>query len=62
LLLFGGEVLLAYFEPIRLYVAVTGVLIVFGAFLRELTMVRRTGESTVEQAGTERTEAGPAIF
>lgn len=62
LFLFGGEVLLAYFEPIRLYVALTGVLIVFAAFLREWTMMRRTGEPTVGQAGTERTEAGPALF
>lgn len=35
LLLFGGELLLTYFEPIRIYVAAAGVLIVLFALLRE---------------------------
>ena len=35
MLLFGGELLLSYYEPIRLYVAAAGVLIVAAATLRE---------------------------
>ena len=35
LLVFGGDLLLTYFEPIRIYVAALGVLIAAWAFLRE---------------------------
>lgn len=35
MLLFGGELLLSYYEPIRLYVAAAGVLIVATVTLRE---------------------------
>jgi hypothetical protein len=45
LLLFGGELLLAYFEPVRVYVAAIGVLIVLTALLREWTMVRKEAEA-----------------
>lgn len=45
LLLFGGELLLTYFEPIRVYVAAIGVLIVLAALLREWTTVRREAQA-----------------
>ncbi len=35
LLLFGGELLLAYFEPVRLYVAAAGVALLVGAIVME---------------------------
>ncbi len=37
LLLFGGELLLTYYEPVRVYVAAVGVLTVFAAVLWEWT-------------------------
>lgn len=43
LLLFGAEALLAYFEPVRLYVALAGTVLVAAAVLRELR--RRSPES-----------------
>ncbi len=45
LLLFGGELLLTYFEPVRVYVAAVGVLIVLAVVLREWTMVRKNAEA-----------------
>ncbi len=41
LLLFGGEVLLTYFEPVRVYVAGAGVLVVAVALAREWRIARR---------------------
>lgn len=41
MLLFGGELLLAYFEPIRLYVAAAGVLVLAVATGRELMLRRK---------------------
>ena len=41
MLIFGGEVLLAYFEPIRLHVAAAGVLLLATATGRELMLRRR---------------------
>ncbi len=35
LLLFGGELLLTYFEPVRIYVAATGVLVLGVAVIAE---------------------------
>ncbi len=37
-LLFGGELLLAYFEPVRVYVAAMGVITVLAVVLWEWTM------------------------
>ena len=37
LLAFGSELLLTYFEPIRLYVALLGVLIIIRAIMSELS-------------------------
>ena len=51
MLLFGAELLLTYYEPVRVYVAATGVLIAGGAVWIEL--VRRKRElSAPRQAGT----------
>ncbi len=41
LLLFGGDLLLIYFEPVRVYVAAVGVLVVAAAVAREWVLVRR---------------------
>ncbi len=41
LLLFGGELLLTYFEPIRVYVAAAGVLLVAAALVHELKSQRK---------------------
>ena len=45
LVLFGGELLLTYFEPIRVYVAAAGVFIVLAVVLREWTIVRKNAEA-----------------
>ncbi len=45
LLLFGGDLLLTYFEPVRVYVAAAGVLAVAAAVAHEWVLVKRqTGE------------------
>ncbi len=41
LLLFGGELLLTYFEPVRVYVAAAGVLVVAAALAREWMLAKR---------------------
>ncbi len=41
LLLFGGELLLTYFEPVRIYVAVAGVLVAAAALAREWVLANR---------------------
>ncbi len=41
LLLFGGDLLLTYFEPVRVYVAAVGVLAVAAAVAREWVLVNR---------------------
>lgn len=41
LLLFGGDLLLTYYEPVRIYVAAAGVLIAALAVLRELTLIKK---------------------
>ena len=41
LFLFGGELLLTYFEPIRIYVAAAGVLIAALAVVREWALIKR---------------------
>ncbi len=47
LLLFGGELLLTYFEPVRVYVAAIGVLVVAAAAARELVLVKRQSAEAV---------------
>ncbi len=41
LLLFGGDLLLTYFEPVRVYVAAVGVLAVAAAVAREGMLAKR---------------------
>lgn len=47
LLLFGGELLLTYFEPVRVYVAAAGVLLIGWALAREW----RHGDALCGQSG-----------
>ena len=41
LLLFGGELLMTYFEPVRIYVAAVGALLIGWFTLREFLLIRR---------------------
>jgi hypothetical protein len=41
LLLFGGELLLTYFEPVRIYVAGAGVLLAAAAVMHEWVLFKR---------------------
>ncbi len=41
LLLFGGELLLTYFEPVRIYVAALGVLLAGAAVMHEWVQLRQ---------------------
>lgn len=50
LLLFGGEILLTYFEPVRVYVAAVGVLIMIAAVQREWTMQRKEADAVGQSA------------
>ncbi len=46
LLLFGGDLLLTYFEPVRVYVAAAGVLAVAAAVAREWMLAKRQEAET----------------
>ncbi len=49
LFLFGGELLLTYYEPVRIYVAAAGVLIAALAVAREWVLIKRQpAEMTVD--------------
>ncbi len=50
LLLFGGDLLLTYFEPVRVYVAAAGVLAVAAAAAREWVLVKRQIAEVVAKA------------
>ncbi len=50
LLLFGGDLLLTYFEPVRVYVATVGVLAVAAAAAREWVLVKRQIAEVVAKA------------
>ena len=50
LLLFGGDLLLTYFEPVRVYVAAAGVLAVAAAAAREWVLVKRQSAEMVAKA------------
>ncbi len=50
LLLFGGDLLLTYFEPVRVYVAAIGVLAVAAALAREWVLVKRQSAEAVAKA------------
>jgi len=41
LLIFGGELLMTYFEPVRIYVAAAGALLIGWFTLREYILIRR---------------------
>ncbi len=47
MLLFGGELLLMYYEPVRIYLAVAGVLIAAAAVAREWTLIKRRAKENV---------------
>lgn len=46
MLIFGGELLLTYFEPVRVYVAAAGVLVVAIAVVQEWRRGRSSGADT----------------
>ncbi len=50
LLLFGGELLLTYFEPIRVYVAAAGVIVTACAVIREWRLRSEDGVANVTAA------------
>lgn len=54
-LLFGGDLLLTYFEPVRIYVAAAGVLFVAVAIAREWTIVRKPAAGTGATAAVAKT-------
>jgi hypothetical protein len=45
LLIFGGELLMTYFEPVRIYVAAAGALLIAWLTLREYLLIRRGSEA-----------------
>ena len=51
LLIFGGEMLLTYFEPVRVYVAAAGVLVMCIAVMYEWRERGRIAQSTALQQG-----------
>ncbi len=51
LLLFGGELLLTYYEPVRIYLAAAGVLVAVFVVAREWTLVRRQSAEAIASAG-----------
>jgi len=44
LLIFGGELLMAYYEPVRIYVAAAGALLIGWFTLQEYLLIRRQPE------------------
>ncbi len=51
LLLFGGELLLTYYEPVRIYLAAAGVLVAAVVVAREWTLVKRQSAEAIAGAG-----------
>ncbi len=51
LLLFGGELLMTYYEPVRIYLAAAGVLVAAVVVARELTLLRRQSAEAMAAAG-----------
>lgn len=45
LIIFGGELLMTYYEPVRIYVAAAGALLIGWLTLREYLLVRRQSEA-----------------
>ncbi len=50
LLLFGGELLLTYYEPARIYLATAGVLVVAVVLAREWASIRRQSAEAMASA------------
>ncbi len=50
MLLFGGELLLTYYEPARIYLAAAGVLVAAVVVAREWTLVRRQSAEPIGSA------------
>ena len=50
MLIFGGELLLTYFEPVRVYVAAAGVLITAIVVVQEWNRRRGSGTDTAQPA------------
>lgn len=51
LLVFGGELLMTYYEPVRIYVAAIGAVLIAWVTIREWMLVRReAGQASVEAA------------
>lgn len=47
LLLFGGELLMTYYEPVRIYLAFAGVLVAAAAVARECSLLKRRAEEKI---------------
>ena len=47
LLLFGGELLMTYYEPVRIYLAFAGVFLAAAAVAREWTLIKRQVEDKI---------------
>lgn len=50
LLIFGGELLMAYYEPVRIYVAAAGALLIGWLTIREYMLIRRPPETETAPA------------
>ncbi len=61
LLLFGGDLLLTYFEPVRIYVAGVGVLVVAAAVVREWLLVKRQPAPVAAKAARESDEGAAKV-
>ncbi len=46
LIIFGGELLMTYFEPVRIYVAAAGALLIGGFAIREWMLTRPAAQAT----------------
>ena len=50
MLLFGGDLLLTYYEPVRIYVAVAGVLAIAVAVAREIALKKKSSMAAIAKA------------
>ena len=49
LLIFGGELLMTWYEPVRIYVAAAGALLIAWITLREYRLIRRGAEAAAAE-------------
>ena len=61
LLLFGADLLLTYFEPVRIYVAGAGVVVVAAAVAREWLLVKRPPAPVAVLAARESDESAAKV-